>query len=177
MWKWKSHKNKRKISNSTNSLCYSFFSREPASDISFLYNTWHRICYCFYISRGSPWKCCGNKMSASYSKWKSASNFLEKEREFCVHEKICSCLDVISTYKFVDRKTHLDRVLARMKSQHNWRFFHIIAWKFSMTKSLQFYAEKILTTVFININIFKYLVCVEEIKKSLVQNIATWRHR
>lgn len=46
-----------------------------------------------------------------------------------------------------------------------------------MTKYLQFYAEKILTTVFISIDVFKYLVRVEEIKKSLVQNIATWRHR
>lgn len=45
--------------------------------------------------------------------------FLKKKGNFVCMKKICSCLDVISTYKFVDRKTHLDKVLARMKSQHN----------------------------------------------------------
>lgn len=109
-------------------------------------------------------------MSAGYSTRKSTSNiFVKWKRILCVW-KIWSFL-VISTYKSVDRKTYLDKVLAQMKSQHNWRSYHITAWKFSMTKYLQFYGEKILSTVFISIDIFKFLVGVEDIKKSLVQNI------
>ncbi|NXN03047.1 CD82 protein, partial [Sylvia borin] len=40
---------------STNALWYSFFSRELASDMSFLYSTWHWICYYFYVSHRSLW--------------------------------------------------------------------------------------------------------------------------
>lgn len=67
-------------------LCYSFFRRESASAIYFLYITWNWICYYLYISLGIPWKCFGNQTSTCYCKCKSDSSFLVNERAFSVHD-------------------------------------------------------------------------------------------